>query len=149
MAEVSQKGINLLKEFEGVKLVAYLDSANIPTIGFGTTVYPDGTKVKMGDKITKKEAEEYLYDHINKHVIPYIDKLVKVPLKQNEVDALVSLIYNIGATNFKNSTLLKKINSRQSKAAIELSWKAWNKAGGKTLRGLVNRRLAEINLYKQ
>ena len=149
MAKVSKEGLNLIKRFEGLRLDAYLDSVNVPTIGFGTTVYPNGIKVKIGDKIIEDQALSYLQKHIDDEVMPYIDSLVKVPLTQNKIDALASLIYNIGVGNFKSSNLLKKINSGQSIVEIEKSWLAWNKAGGKTLQGLVNRRLAEIKLYKQ
>lgn len=149
MAKVSKEGLNLIKRFEGLRLDAYLDSVNVPTIGFGTTVYPNGIKVKIGDKIIEDQALSYLQKHIDDEVMLYIDSLVKVPLTQNKIDALASLIYNIGVGNFKSSNLLKKINSGQSIVEIEKSWLAWNKAGGKTLQGLVNRRLAEIKLYKQ
>lgn len=149
MAKISQDGLNLIKKFEGLRLNAYLDSVNVPTIGFGTTVYPNGTKVKIGDKITKEQALSYLQKHINDEVMPYIDNLVKVHQEQNKIDALASLIYNIGAGNFKSSNLLKKINSKQPISEIEKSWLAWNKAGGKVLKGLVNRRLSEFKMYKQ
>lgn len=151
MAKVSKEGLNLIKKFEGLRLNAYLDSAGIPTIGFGST-YVDGVRVKLGMTITEEKALELLEEHIDREVIPYIINLVKVPLKQNQIDALCSLIYNIGGAAFKSSTLLKKINETSISSNfndIEIAWKMWNKAGGKILQGLVNRRLAEINLYKK
>lgn len=149
MAKVSKDGLNLIKKFEGLRLNAYLDSAGIPTIGFGTTKYPDGVKVKLGDKITEERALDLLQNHIQEEVIPYIDSLVKVPLNQSQVDALCSLIYNIGGNAFKSSTVLRKINSNALITEVETAWKLWNKAGGKVLQGLISRRLAEIKLYKQ
>lgn len=147
--KVSKDALILIKKFEGLKLNAYLDAVSIPTIGFGTTRYPNGEKVKLGDKITEDRALELLVDHIQREVIPYIEDNVKVPLKQNQIDALASFIYNVGGPNFKGSNLLKKINAGQPISDIEVSWAAWNKAGGKVLSGLVSRRLAELKLYKQ
>lgn len=149
MAKVSKDGLNLIKKFEGLKLSTYLDSVGIPTIGFGSIRYEDGTKVKLGDKISEERALVLLKDHIDEEVIPYIDSLVKVPLNQNQVDALCCLIYNIGGGAFKSSTVLRKINSSAPIKEIESAWLLWNKAGGKTLQGLISRRLAEIKLYKQ
>lgn len=148
MTKVSKDGLNLIKKFEGLRLNAYLDSVNVPTIGFGST-YVDGVRVKLGMTITEEKALELLEEHIDREVIPYINSLIKVPLKQNQIDAIVSLIYNIGSSAFKSSTVLRKINSGAPIIEIESAWKSWNKAGGKILQGLVNRRLAEINLYKK
>lgn len=148
MSKVSANGLNLIKLFEGFKLTAYLDSVRVPTIGFGTTVYPDGTKVTIGDKISEQQALDYLKNHLNKSVIPYIDNYVKVPINQNQIDALASLIYNIGGPAFKGSTLLKKINAKDTIDNIGVSWLGWNKAGGKVLGGLVRRRNEELKLYK-
>lgn len=149
MAKVSQEGLNLIKVSEGLKLNAYLDSVNVPTIGFGTTVYPSGRNVALGDTITEEQAFTYLGDHLNDHVIPYIDSLVKVPLKQNQIDALASFIYNLGSTKFKSSTLLKKINSKRPLSEIGVEFAKWNKAGGKVLAGLVKRRQEEFKLYSK
>lgn len=142
---LSNNGMSLLEQFEGLRLEAYLDSASIYTIGYGTIKYPDGSKVKKGDKITKAQAKEHKL-HDLKDFESTVNTSVTVPLTQNQYDALVSLSYNIGSGAFKNSTLLKKLNSGDYKGAAE-QFLAWNKAGGKKVQGLVNRREAERNLF--
>lgn len=142
---LSDNGMKLLEQFEGLRLEAYLDSAGIATIGFGTIKYPNGNKVKLGDKITKAQAKQYKL-HDLKEFESTVNTSVKVPLTQNQYDALVSLSYNIGSSAFKNSTLLKKLNSGDYKGAAE-QFLAWIKAGGKKVQGLVNRREAERNLF--
>lgn len=142
---LSDIGMKLLEQFEGLRLEAYLDSAGISTIGFGTIKYPDGSKVKIGDKITKAQAKEYKL-HDLKEFESTVNASVTVPLSQNQYDALVSISYNIGSNAFKNSTLLKKLNSGDYKGAAE-QFLAWNKAGGKKVQGLVNRREAERKLF--
>ena len=142
---LSDNGMKLLEQLEGLRLEAYLDSASIYTIGYGTIKYPDGSKVKKGDKITKAQAKEYKL-HDLKEFESTVNTSVKVPLTQNQYDALVSLSYNIGSSAFKNSTLLKKLNSGDYKGTSE-QLLLWNKAGGKKVQGLVNRREAERNLF--
>ena len=142
---LSDNGMKLLEQFEGLRLEAYLDSAGIATIGFGTIKYPNGSKVKLGDKITKAQAKEYKL-HDLKEFENTVNTFVKAPLNQNQYDALVSLSYNIGSNAFKNSTLLKKLNSGDYKGAAE-QFLSWNKAGGKKVQGLVNRREAERKLF--
>lgn len=142
---LSDNGMKLLEQFEGLRLEAYLDSANIATIGWGSIKYPNGNKVKLGDKITKAQAKEYKL-HDLKEFESTVNTSVKVPLTQNQYDALVSLSYNIGSGAFKNSTLLKKLNSGDYKGAAE-QFLVWNKVNSKKVQGLVNRREAERNLF--
>lgn len=142
---LSDSGMKLLEQFEGLRLESYLDSAGIATIGWGSIKYPNGNKVKLGDKITKDQAKEYKL-HDLKEFKSTVNTSVKVPLTQNQYDALVSLSYNIGSGAFKNSTLLKKLNIGDYKGAAE-QFLAWNKAGGKKVQGLVNRREAERKLF--
>ena len=142
---LSDNGMKLLEQFEGLRLEAYLDSASIATIGFGSIKYPNGKKVKLGDKITKAQAKQYKL-HDLKEFESTVNTSVKVPLTQNQYDALVSLSYNIGSGAFKNSTLLKKLNSGDYKGAAE-QFLVWNKVNSKKVQGLVNRREAERNLF--
>ena len=142
---LSDNGMKLLEQFEGLRLEAYLDSAGIYTIGFGTIKYPDGSKVKKGDKITKDQAKEYKL-HDLKEFESTVNTSVTAPLSQNQYDALVSLSYNIGSGAFKNSTLLKKLNNGDYKGAAE-QFLVWNKVNSKKVQGLVNRREAERNLF--
>lgn len=109
------------------------------------TKYPNGTKVKLGDKTTKSQAKAYKL-HDLKEFENTVNTSVKVPLTQNQYDALVSLSYNIGSSAFKNSTLLKKLNSGDYKGAAE-QFLVWNKVNSKKVQGLVNRREAERNLF--
>jgi lysozyme len=140
--------VTLLAEFEGFRSKPYLDSVNIPTIGYGTIRYPNGTKVTMLDKeISKETAKEYLLDHANKIALPAINSNIKVEQTQNQIDALGSLIYNIGTGGFANSTVLKRINAKDSTENIKEAWYRWNKAGGSVIPGLTKRREKEFNFY--
>jgi lysozyme len=143
---MTQEGINLIKKYEGLKLKAYLCPAGVPTIGYGNTYYPDGTKVKIGDVITLAEAERLLIAIIAPFEAAVL-KMLKVPQTAQQISALTSLAYNIGITNLSKSTLLKKINSKTAGEEIKEQWLRWDKAGGKVLRGLTLRRGEEFLLY--
>lgn len=137
----SQKGLDLIKSFEGLRLSAYRCPADIPTIGYGTTA-----GVKMGDTITKERAEDLLRADV-KRFENQVLRLVKVPLTQGQLDALVSFTYNLGAANLGNSTLLRLLNAGDYKGAAA-QFDRWTKAGGKELPGLVKRRAAERALFE-
>ena len=143
--KISDVGIRLISSFEDLKLVSYLCPANVWTIGFGTTVYPSGKKVKQGEKCTPQQANEY-FAHDLKRFEASVNNLVKVPLSQNQFDALVSLVYNIGQTAFSKSTLLKNLNAKDYAGAAD-QFPLWNKGGGKVLKGLVRRRAEEKALF--
>jgi len=138
--KISQRGVDLIKLFEGLMLTAYYCSGNVLTIGYGHT-----SNVKKDMRITKEQAEELL----KKDLIAFeniIKTSVRVPLDQCEFDALVSLVFNIGGGNFRKSTLLKYLNNLYyDKAADEFL--RWNRAGGNVIFGLTKRREAERNMF--
>ena len=142
---VSNKGVDLICEFEGKRLVAYDDGVGVWTIGFGTIKYPNGVRVKKGDTCTLEQAKEYMrHDLIEfEHTV---NSSVRAPLNQNQFDALVSLAYNIGSNAFKSSTLVKKLNAGDYKGAAS-QFDVWINAGGKRMQGLVNRRDREKLLF--
>ncbi|ENW81132.1 hypothetical protein F909_02423 [Acinetobacter sp. ANC 3929] len=142
---ISVDGIHLITSFENLKLHAYDDSTDVWTIGFGTTVYPNGTRVKKGDSCTLEQAK-FFFQHDLRRFQATVNENVSVALSQNQFDALVSLTYNIGQTAFKNSTLLKKLNLNDYGGAAD-QFLVWNKGGGKILRGLVRRREVERSLF--
>ncbi len=146
---LSQKGREILKRFEGFRGCPYLDSVKVPTIGIGTTFYPDGTLVTMKDScIDVNKAYEYLDSHVVKYVIKEIEKYITSSINQNQTDAIISFVYNVGAGAFRKSTLLKKINTNPGdKTSITTEFMKWNKAGGKPLAGLTARRKEEVKLY--
>lgn len=136
----SDVGLKMTEHFEGCRLEAYLDSVGVPTIGYGHT-----RGVKLGDICTPEQAEAWLRDDIEcaEHAV---NALVKVELQQYQFDALVDFVFNLGAGAFAHSTLLKLINAGGFKAA-ELEFRKWSRAGGKVLKGLYNRRIAEEDLF--
>ena len=145
--KISSKGLELIKEFEGLSLKPYLDVVNIPTIGWGNTFYEDGTKVTLKDQpVTKERANELLEKIVNKDFADKIFPLIKVKVTQNQFDAMVSLAYNIGTGSFLKSTLLKKVNVSDFIGASN-EFLRWNKAGGKELLGLTKRREREKQLF--
>lgn len=133
--------IDLIKEFEGLSLTAYDDGTGVLTIGYGHTA-----TVKRGQKITPQQAEQLLKQDL-KAVEQAIANLVKVPLTPNQRNALTSFIFNIGATQFQNSTLLKLLNQSKYREAGEQLLR-WNKANGQILEGLTRRRHAEHRLFQ-
>jgi lysozyme len=138
--KTSLKGIALIKEYEGLRLGAYLCSAGVLTIGYGHT-----GGVKEGDLITEQKAEQLLQDDLKKFENGVL-RLVRVPLTQNQFDALVSFAFNLGVGNLGKSTLLKMLNDRDYKGAAG-QFIRWNKAAGKELAGLTRRRIAESELF--
>ena len=136
----------LIKHFEGCELTAYLCPAKIPTIGYGNTFYADGKPVKLGDKITKEQAEALLPNVVEKFA-QSVNKAVKRIILQHEFDALVSFTYNVGIGNFSKSTLCQKVNANAPVSEIVAEFMKWNKACGKVLDGLTKRRKAEAHLY--
>lgn len=144
--KVSSDCLNLVKKFEGLKLEAYLCPAKVPTIGYGSTFYPDGQKVKLGQKISLDKAEELLLWELNE-----VANQIRVALPQNKFDALVSFAYNLGVGNLKKSTLFKKVLQNHNDPTIKDEFMKWTKAkvNGElvVLKGLVKRRESESNLY--
>lgn len=139
--KISNKGIALIKEYEGCKLKAYRCSAGVLTIGYGST----GSHVKEGMVITQAEAESLL----KKDLVRFeegVNSVVSVPMTQGMFDALVSFSFNLGLGNLKSSTLLKKVNAGD-KAGAANEFLKWDKAGGKVLAGLMRRREAEKRLF--
>lgn len=145
MKTTSNKGINLIKEFEGCVLEAYLCRGRVPTIGWGTTIYSNGIPVKIGDIVSQERADkEFLFSL--KEFEAVVNNAVKVPINQNQFDALVSFTYNLGPNNLRRSTLLKKLNQKDYKAAA-LEFRRWNKVGRDVVAGLTRRRKAEEKLF--
>lgn len=142
--KIGENGKKLIKSFEGFRAIAYICPAGVPTIGYGTTKI-NGNPVQEGMKITTDEAEEFLEQDL-KVFEDAVNNNVNVEINQNQFDALVSFVYNVGIGNFKKSTLLKKLNSGDF---LETSnqFLRWNRGGGKVLRGLVRRREAEKKLF--
>ena len=144
--QTSDQGIALIKHHEGVRLTAYADPVGVWTIGYGHTTAAGPPKVERGMKITDAGADAILRQDLAKFE-GYVSSAVKVPLNQNEFDALVSFTFNLGPGNLRSSTLLKKLNAGDRAGAADEFLK-WTKAGGKTLPGLVKRREAERALFR-
>ena len=138
---------NIIAEFEGLELEAYKDSANIWTIGYGNTRNPyTGLPIKQGDKISKKEALEWL-NLTTAGIQSTIKKLVKVKISDKQLAALTSLAYNIGTGAFSRSTLLRLLNAGEDKKKVAAQFLRWNKVKGVTIPGLTRRRKLEADLY--
>ena len=142
----SKNFFDLVKHIEGLKLKAYQDEGNVWTMGYGTTVYPDGKKVKEGDICTEIQAENYLTHHVSS---------IKLPqnLTQPQFDACLDFVYNLGVGSWNSSSLKKDILAGAKKEIIEKDFLMWNKSkinGVKAERpGLTRRRKCEFYLYSQ
>lgn len=143
--QTSEKGIALIKEFEGCKLTAYQDSVGVWTIGYGWTQPVDGKSIRAGMTIKQETAERLLKTGLVSYESD-VSRLVKVGLTQGQFDALVAFTYNLGARSLSTSTLLRKLNAGDYAGAAE-EFMSWNKAGGKALKGLTRRREAERALF--
>ena len=139
---ISSNGIALIKSFESCRLLAYPDSIGVPTIGWGHTF-----NVKLHTTCTQSQADEWLLedlataeDCVNRKVGPHIS--------QNQFDALVSFVFNVGCAAFISSTLLRLINSGSLQLAA-LEFPKWDRAGTQVLPGLLRRREAEQSLFNQ
>jgi len=133
---ISDECLKLIQYYEGLKLEAYQDSVKVWTIGIGTTVYPNGVKVKKGDKITKIQAWDFLWYDLTAFM-KGVDAYTTDTITQGQYDALVSLTYNVGTGNFKNP----------ADTTIKDEFEKWKFAGGVALQGLLKRRKAEAFLY--
>lgn len=152
---ISEESLALIKHFEsclrpigGGRFEAYADPAhgwNVPTIGWGTIAYEDGSKVKRGDVIDQARADELLAWEIGVKAAA-VRRLVKVPLTPNQFGALVSFAYNVGPGNLSRSTLLRKLNAGDVHGAAD-EFRRWNRAAGKVLAGLTRRRESERRLF--
>lgn len=143
--QTSEKGIALIKQFEGCKLTAYQDSVGVWTIGYGWTHPVDGKPIRAGMTIKQETAERLLKSGLVSYESD-VSRLVKVGLSQGQFDALVSFTYNLGARSLSTSTLLRKLNAGDYAGAAD-EFPRWNKAGGKVLNGLTRRREAERALF--
>ncbi|AEN65811.1 glycoside hydrolase family 24 [Enterobacter soli] len=143
--QTSDKGIALIKEFEGCKLTAYQDSVGVWTIGYGWTQPVDGKPIRAGMTIKQETAERLLKTGLVSYESD-VSRLVKVGLTQGQFDALVAFTYNLGARSLSTSTLLRKLNAGDYTGAAA-EFMSWNKAGGKALKGLTRRREAERALF--
>lgn len=142
IVKISNAGLSLIKGFEGFRSKAYVCPAGVLTIGYGHT----GPDVKPGMTVTEERGTELLAKDVSRFERA-VDKFVKVPLTQNQYDALVSFTYNVGEGNFQSSTLLKKLNAKDY-AGAAAQFNRWNRGGGKVLSGLVRRRAAERKLFE-
>jgi len=150
--KISKEGIDLIKYFEGCptddngKVVSYRCAANKATIGYGSLKLIDGSPVQDGMTITKQNAEDLLAHELHEYE-GYINDMVETDLKQNEFDALVSWVFNLGPSNLGASTLLKVINKKDW-ADVPNQIKRWNKVNGVPNQGLMKRRNAEALLFE-
>ncbi len=147
--QISPNGVAFIRRHEGLKLHAYLDSAGVPTIGYGTTHYPGGAAVKLRDVVTAAQAETYFQFDLQPLVLT-VARMVTHALTQNQFDALVSFAYNEGAPRLKGSTLLRYVNAGNFPAAAD-QFTLWDKAhvDGRLVEvpGLLTRRQDERALF--
>jgi lysozyme len=144
--KIGINGLNLIKESESFRAQMYYDSNHLPTIGYGTLI---DTKEEQYLK-TATINESQALDLLRKDCAIFektIEKTVMVSLNQNQFDALMSLVYNIGPNNFQKSSVLGSINRKASPEEIKKNWALWRKADGKVLKGLVDRRNRELKLF--
>jgi len=141
-------GVDIIKKWEGFSAEPYLCPAARPTIGYGSTWDINGDPVTMDHPPVGDVAATRLLQRELTHVEGAIAKLVKVPLRQSQFDALASFIYNVGSGNFQSSTMRMKLNRSDYDGAAGEFWK-WRRAGGKILRGLVKRRAEEEALFRR
>lgn len=139
--KTSQSGLELIKEFEGVRFEAYDDGVGVWTIGVGHT-----KGVKIGDMATEEQVDQWLREDLAEAEDAVNSALKGIQMTQNQFDALVSLTFNIGGGAFSNSTLVKRLKARDIQQAAD-QFLVWNRAGGRVLKGLQRRRAAEREMF--
>jgi lysozyme len=142
--KINDDGLKLIKQWEGLRTTAYRDTGGVLTIGYGHTsdaTYP----VKLGMVVTEAKAEEMLRYDLSE-AEETVERLVKVPLNDNQFATLVSFVFNLGEPQFSTSTLLKKLNAGDY-GAVPAELARWVHDNGKKIDGLVNRRAAEAGLW--
>ena len=148
LEEILKLGIPMIKQFEGLRLKPYLDCVGVPTIGYGSTYYVDGTKVTLKDPaVTPELAEDILRATVAGTYLPAVLSLCGTLERETQAAAILDWTYNLGVGKLKGSTMRKRI--------LALDWDAvpaeilkWNIAGGSVSAGLTKRRQAEANLFK-
>ena len=140
------KGIAIIRKYEGLRLQAYICPSGLPTIGFGATFFENGTRVQLGDKITRDRADQLLFFQV-KLFAEEVRRTVKSNINENQLGALVSFCFNVGGAAFGKSTLARKVNANPNDSTIRNEFMRWTRGGGKVLPGLVKRREEEANLY--
>jgi lysozyme len=153
--KISENGKKLLAEWEGFETQVYKDVAGLPTIGVGHLLTQDerssgkieitGQAVRYSNGITEQQVYDLLDQDLDRFE-ETVNQRVKVPLEQNQFDALVSFSFNVGVGAFSDSTLLKRLNARDH-AEVPNQLRRWVRSGGQVVRGLVNRRELEIQLW--
>ena len=143
---ISEKGLAMIEKFEGCLLKASNKLDGVWTIGYGQTGRYYGKRVRRGMTTTKAEAHAWLRDHSIKTYEDAVTQAVKVPLHQNQFDALVSFTYNVGVGALKQSTTLRRLNAGDYTGAAD-ALTMWTKCNGKVLAGLVRRRKEERALF--
>ena len=145
--KTSERGIKLIKDFEGFRRRPYLCSAGVATIGYGSTRYSNGVKVKISDQpITEEEADKLLTFYLAKNEVA-IEHLIGKPLNQNQFDAVMSFVYNLGLGNFEKSSMLKRMRVNPNDIRIDYEFSKWVYVGGRRNAGLIRRRTEEANIY--
>lgn len=141
--KTSKDGLDFIQDVEGCKLFAYLDTGGVWTIGVGHT----GPEVVKGLSCTMEQVTKWLAEDV-REAEDAINSLVKVPLTQNQFDALVSFVFNVGVNAFKGSTMLQKLNGKDYSGASN-QFPRWNKDNGRVITGLTKRRLLEQSVFQK
>lgn len=140
------KGIAIIKKYEGLRLKSYLCPSQIWTIGYGATFYENGSRVGPNENITIDRADRLLLMQV-KLFTDEVKRVVKSNINENQLGALVSFCFNVGGAAFGRSTLCRKVNANPNDPTIRDEFMRWTRGGGKVLPGLVKRRQEEANLY--
>jgi len=143
--QISYDGIKFIEDLEGYRDKAYLDTGGVWTIGFGT-IRIDGAPVQPGQTCTRQQAEEWMRADLAPAQTT-VNQSVKVPLRQNQFDALVSFVYNVGSTAFRGSTMCLKLNMRDFAGAAK-EFDKWIYDNKKIIPGLVARRKIERSKFE-
>lgn len=145
---MTKEGIIELASYEAISLTKYLDSVNVHTIGIGMTVseIPDLNSWSWNKQLTIKECMDMYKKGLQKYV-DAVNNALQVEVTPNQFDALVSLTYNIGIGAMRKSTFMKRLNAGYSPVSVVEAMKRFNRAGGRVIQGLVNRRNKEGDVF--
>lgn len=145
--KINKEGLKFIADNEGFRKKPYLDGGGVPTIGYGSTFYPNGRKVTMDDKPISKELALCFFESIAEKFAEGVDKVIFKPLSQNQFNALVSFAYNVGLGAFRRSTLIEMVNQKPDDPKIMEQFMRWIYDNGNVVEGLRKRRKKEADLY--
>lgn len=149
---MNAKALKMIKEFEGLRLTAYNDGLGVATIGYGTTRWPDGSPVRLGQSCTEKQAEQMLIQHLEEDVLPNLERIPDWDeMSEGKQAALMSFAYNLGSRFYKSEGFdtISRYLANKDWQGVPAAFSLYVNPGSSVEEGLKRRRAAEVKLWEE